>query len=75
MASKHTAPYGQWNSPLTAELVAGSSISLHEVAVDVRTTLMNERVPLLTSSRNRREQSTLSNAAPLKTVAMQSYST
>lgn len=34
MSSK-TAPYGHWKSPLTAELLAGSSISLQEVAVNV----------------------------------------
>ncbi|KAJ5569856.1 uncharacterized protein N7459_009286 [Penicillium hispanicum] len=32
--SPQTAPYGQWKSPLTAELLASCSISLHEVAVD-----------------------------------------
>lgn len=33
--SSHTAPYGHWKSPLTAELLAGSSISLQELAVNV----------------------------------------
>ncbi|KAJ5149843.1 hypothetical protein N7448_001421 [Penicillium atrosanguineum] len=35
--SSQTAPYGHWKSPLTAELLAGSSISLQEVAVNEST--------------------------------------
>jgi hypothetical protein len=37
--SSNTAPYGHWKSPLTAELLAGSSISLQEVAVNVSSRL------------------------------------
>jgi hypothetical protein len=36
MSSSQTLPYGQWKSPLTAERLATCSISLHEVAVNVR---------------------------------------
>ncbi|KAH8678267.1 dipeptidyl aminopeptidase [Xylariales sp. PMI_506] len=33
-AGKVVAPYGQWPSPITPELLSSSSISLHEVLVD-----------------------------------------
>jgi hypothetical protein len=36
MPSPQTLPYGQWKSPITAERLATCSISLHEVAVNVR---------------------------------------
>lgn len=31
-----TAPYGEWQSPITAELVSGSNNTFNEVHVDVR---------------------------------------
>ena len=36
MSSPQIAPYGRWKSPLTADRLATCSISLHEVAVNVR---------------------------------------
>jgi hypothetical protein len=34
------APYGEWVSPITAELVAGSNNVFNEVHVDVRCALL-----------------------------------
>src|SRR5262245_4774724 len=34
MASKKTAPYGAWKSPITSDLIVAQSISLGEVQLD-----------------------------------------
>jgi len=37
---KKIAAYGIWVSPITAELVAGSSLKFHEVHINVRILVM-----------------------------------
>lgn len=54
MSSPQTAPYGQWKSPLTAERLATCSISLHEVAVNVRNS--NLRTPSLAMTNTSQEK-------------------
>ncbi len=34
MAAPQTAPYGEWKSPITSDLIVSSSVSLGSLAID-----------------------------------------
>ncbi|MGD2104430.1 MAG: S9 family peptidase [Anaerolineae bacterium] len=45
MSKTRVAPYGSWSSPITANLVAGESLSLFDITVDDDTTTWTEMRP------------------------------
>lgn len=70
-AEVKTAPYGTWTSPITSDIVSGSSLSFPEVHVDVNVPILSSKLSL-TSSSPPQEQSISSKVAPPKKAGAQS---